>query len=77
MVINVIFTPEDSSNGDLGKEIFHVVTRPGIANIDQGKIYLQRFFKYKHKIAHIIYIFFTKMNIEIINMVQHNTTSMS
>lgn len=77
MVISVMIISEDFSNGDLGKELFHLVTRPGIANIDQGKIYLQRFFKYKHKIAHIIYIFFTKMNTEIINMVQHNTTSMS
>jgi len=51
---------EDFSSGDLGKELFHLVTWPGIANIDQGKIYLQRFFKYKHKIAHIIYIFFYK-----------------
>lgn len=65
-------------NGDLRREFFHFMTQPQIASIDQGKIYLQRFFKYKHKIAHLyIIFFFTKMNIEIINMVQHNTTSMS
>lgn len=41
-----------------GKEQFHLLAQPYIASIDQGKIYLQRFFKYKHKIAHIIYIFY-------------------
>lgn len=60
MVIKVIIISEDSSNGDLRKELFHPVPQPGIESIDQGKIYLQRFFKYKHKIAHIIYIFLQK-----------------
>lgn len=58
MVIKVIIISEDSSNRDLRKELFHPVPQPGIESIDQGKIYLQRFFKYKHKIAHIIYIFY-------------------
>lgn len=77
MVIKVMIISEFFFQWGSGKELFHLLTRPCIASIDQGKIYLQRFCKYKHKIAHIIYIFFTKMNIEIINMVQHNTTSMS
>lgn len=60
MVIKVIIISEEFSNGDLRKELFHTVARPGTESIDQGKIYLQRFFKYKHKIAHIIYNFYKK-----------------
>lgn len=61
MIINVFNNiSEDFSTVELRRNFFHLLTQPHIASIDQEKIYLQRFFKYKHKIAHIIYIFLQK-----------------